>query len=74
MSRSYSISLAASGCDSTYFCFMHVITSQMLIATQIHIFPSLSLLTELALLPLVSLVFLLLLSPDAGDLHLPGHS
>lgn len=52
---------------------MHVITSQMLLAMQIHIFPSLSLLTELALLPLVSLVFLLL-SPDAGDPHLPGHS
>lgn len=46
----------------------------MLLATQIRIFPSLSLLTELALLPLVSLVFLLLLSPDAGDPHLPGHS
>lgn len=53
---------------------MHVITSQMLLAMQIHIFPSLSLLTELALLPLVSLVFLLLLSPDAGDPHLPGQS
>ena len=70
----YYISLAVLGCDCTYFCFMHVIASQMFLASQVHIFLSPPLLTELALLPLVSLFSLLLLCLDAGDPQIPGHS